>query len=130
MLECGRRNLSSTQSLRMVDPTTGNTFFRDITKDDIVGSGKISAVGARHFAERARRVQNLTQLYQIKLQDPTVAAHLSGKEFARIMAEELGEAKLFAENIMISEQLETQQAGQEAEMKNQDQLMQAQQMGL
>jgi hypothetical protein len=130
MLECGRRNMSTTNSLSMVDPNTGNTFFREISKEDIIGSGKISAIGARHFAERARRVQNLSQLYQLKLADPTVATHLSGKEFARIMAEELGEPLLFGENIMIAEQLETQQAAQEAEMTNQEELMMAQQMGI
>ena len=129
MLECGRRNLSSTESLSMVDPTTGNTFFRNITKTDIIGSGKISAIGARHFAERARRVQNLTQLYQLKLADPSVSVHLSGKEFARIMSEELGEPKLYGENISVAEQLETQQAMQEAEMQNQEQLMLAQELG-
>lgn len=129
MLECGRRNLSSTESLSMVDPTTGNTFFRNITKTDIIGSGKISAIGARHFAERARRVQNLTQLYQLKLADPSVSVHLSGKEFARIMSEELGEPKLYGENISVTEQLETQQAMQEAEMQNQEQLMLAQELG-
>ena len=130
MLECGRRNMSTTNSLSMVDPNTGNTFFREISKEDIIGSGKISAIGARHFAERARRVQNLSQLYQLKLADPTVATHLSGKEFARIMAEELGEPLLFGENIMIAEQLETQQAAQEAEMTNQEELMMAQDMGI
>jgi hypothetical protein len=130
MLECGRRNMSTTNSLSMVDPNTGNTFFREISKEDIIGSGKISAIGARHFAERARRVQNLSQLYQLKLADPTVATHLSGKEFARIMSEELGEPRLFGENIMITEQLETQQAAQEAEMANQEELMMAQEMGI
>ena len=130
MLECGRRNMSTTNSLSMVDPNTGNTFFREISKEDIIGSGKISAIGARHFAERARRVQNLSQLYQLKLADPTVSTHLSGKEFARIMAEELGEPRLFGDNIMVTEQLETQQAVQEAEMANQEELMMAQQMGM
>jgi len=130
MLECGRRNMSTTNSLSMVDPNTGNMFFREISKEDIIGSGKISAIGARHFAERARRVQNLSQLYQLKLADPTVSTHLSGKEFARIMAEELGEPRLFGDNIMVTEQLETQQAVQEAEMANQEELMMAQQMGM
>jgi hypothetical protein len=69
-------------------------------------------------------------LYQLKLADPTVATHLSGKEFARIMSEELGEPRLFGENIMITEQLETQQAAQEADMANQEELMMAQQMGM
>jgi len=61
--------------------------------------------------------------------DPTVGAHLSGKEFARIMSEELGEPKLYGENISVMEQLETQQAVQEAEMQNQEQLMLAQELG-
>ena len=130
MLECGRRNMSTTESLSMVDQSTGNTFFRNISKADIIGSGKLIPVGARHFAERARRIQNLTQLYQIKLADPTVAAHLSGKEFARIMAEELGETRLFSENIQISEQLDTQRAMQEAEMQNQEDILTAQELGL
>jgi AraC-like DNA-binding protein len=90
----------------------------------------MSPVGARHFAERARRIQNLTQLYQIKLSDPSVAAHMSGKEFARILADELGEPTLFSENIAVSEQLETQQQMQEAEAINQEQLMAAQEMGI
>jgi len=130
MLECGRRNMSTTESLSMVDQSTGNTFFRSISKSDIIGSGKLIPVGARHFAERARRIQNLTQLYQIKLADPSVAAHLSGKEFARIMAEELGETRLFSENIQISEQLDTQRAMQEAEMQNQEDILTAQELGL
>ena len=74
-------------------------------------------MGARHFAERAQRVQNLTQLYQIKLADPTVAIHLSGKEFARILADELGEPALFGDNVTVSEQLETQRITTEAEVQ-------------
>jgi hypothetical protein len=59
---------------------------------------------------------------QMKM-DPTVAPHLSGKELARILAEELGESLLFGENITVEEQLQTQQAMQEAEAMNQEQLM-------
>jgi hypothetical protein len=69
-------------------------------------------------------------MYQIKLSDPTVAAHLSGKEFARIMATELGEPELFSENIAVAEQLATQQQMQEAEAVNQEQLMIAKETGL
>lgn len=130
MLEISRRHMNMSDTIRVMDDATGAMLFRDITKEDITAKGKIVPVGARHFAERARRVQNLTQLYQVKLADPTVSPHLSGKEFARILAEELGEPKLFGENISVSEQLETQQAAQEAEAINQEQLMAAQQMGI
>lgn len=130
MLEVSRRNMNMSDTIRVMDDATGAILFQTITKDDITAKGKIVPVGARHFAERARRVQNLTQLYQIKLSDPSVAAHMSGKEFARILADELGEPTLFSENIAVTEQLETQQQMQEAEAINQEQLMTAQSMGI
>ena len=130
MLEVSRRNMNMSDTIRVMDDATGAILFQTITKDDITAKGKIVPVGARHFAERARRVQNLTQLYQIKLSDPSVAAHMSGKEFARILADELGEPTLFSENIAVTEQLETQQQMQEAEAINQEQLMTAQAMGI
>jgi AraC-like DNA-binding protein len=130
MLEIARRNMNMSDLVRSIDEDYGVELFKTITKDDITASGKIVPIGARHFAERARRVQSLQQLYQIKLADPSVAAHMSGKEFARILSEELGEPTLFGENIMVAEQLETQQAVQEAEMMNQQQLMAKQEMGI
>jgi hypothetical protein len=130
MLEVARRNMNMSDTIRVLDDATGAILFRSITKDDITAKGKIVPVGARHFAERARRVQNLTQLYQLKLADPTIAPHLSGKEMAKIMAEELGEPRLYGENISVIEQLETQQTVQEAEMVNQEQLMASQEMGI
>jgi hypothetical protein len=130
MLEVARRNMNMSDTIRVLDDATGAILFRSITKDDITAKGKIVPVGARHFAERARRVQNLTQLYQLKLADPTIAPHLSGKEMAKIMAEELGEPRLYGENISVIEQLETQQTVQEAEMVNQEQLMASQEMGV
>ena len=103
MLEVSRRYMNMSDTIRVMDDATGAVLFQTITKDDITAKGKIVPVGARHFAERARRIQNLTQLYQIKLSDPTVAAHLSGKEFARILSEELGEPELFSSSVDVSD---------------------------
>ena len=122
--------MNASDTIRVIDEAEGLTLFQSITKDDLIADGKIVPVGARHFAERARRVQNLTQLYQIKLSDPSVATHMSGKEFARILADELGEPTLFADNVAVGEQLETQMQMQEAEALNQERLMMAQQAGL
>ena len=130
MLETARRYMNFSDTIKVIDDATGVAFFRDITKDDIIASGKIVPVGARHFAERARRVQNLTQLFQIKAADPTVSAHLSGKEFAKIISEDLGEASLFGENISVAEQLETQTQMQNAEVVNQENLMTQEEMGI
>ena len=117
MLEAARRNMDYADTVRVLNDDTGLYFFEQITKEDIMANGKIVPMGARHFAERANRVQNLTSLYQLKLADPTMAAHLSGKEFARLMAEELGEPALFSENVTITEQLETQRMATEAEVQ-------------
>ena len=122
MLETSRRNMSTSDTLRVLDDAMGITVFQSIKKEDITANGKIVPVGARHFAERARRIQNLTQLNQVKQQDPSVAAHLSGKMLAKILADELGESKLYGENIAVTEQLETQQAMQDAEAVNQENL--------
>lgn len=130
MLEVSRRNMNTADVIRVFNDATGATTFREIKKDDITAAGRIVPVAARHFAERARRVQNLQQLYQLKLQDPSVAAHLSGKEFAKILAEEIGEPSLFQENVAVAEQLETQQQAQEAEVLNQERLAASQAVGL
>jgi hypothetical protein len=108
MLEVSRRNMDQEEVIRIDDSSSGTTIFDTITKDDILGKGKIRPLGARHFAERAQRVQNLSQMWQVKQTDPTVAAHLSGKMFAQIMADELGEPGLFQENVAVEEQMQTQ----------------------
>jgi len=64
------------------------------------------------------------------LSDPTVAVHLSGKEFARILADELGEPSIFKENIGVEEQMETQQEAQSVETKDIEQQMIAEELGI
>lgn len=119
MLTMSARKLTGTEVVRE-NHESGGFIFEEVSKEDLVGKGKVSPMAARHFAERARRVQNLTQLWQIAAADPSVKAHLSGKELARIMAFELGEESLFAPNIAVKEQSETQVAVEEEEVTNQD----------
>lgn len=114
MLELSRRKMDYTDVIRVVDDETGALLFSEVTKEDITAKGKIRPIGARHFAQRAQKVQNLQQLHQIKLSDPTVGVHMSGKEFARLLATELGEDSLYQENVGVFEQTETQQIAQEA----------------
>ena len=117
MLEVARRNMDYEDTAKVLNEDTGLYFFTQITRDDLKSNGKIVPMGARHFAERAQRVQNLTTMYQIKASDPTVASHLSGKEFARLLADELGEPALFGENIAVTEQLETQKVVTDAQVE-------------
>ena len=130
MLELSTRNLDMIDNIEIVDPNSGVTVFRSIKKEDISGNGKIVPMGARHFAEKARRVQSLSTLWQLKATDPSVAAHLSGKKFAQILAEELNEPDLFGENIAVKEQAETQMAMQDTEADSLEQMQIAAENGL
>lgn len=130
MLELATRNLDMIDNIEVVDPNSGVSVFRQIKKEDISGNGKIVPMGARHFAEKARRVQNLSSLWQLKQTDPTVAPHLSGKIFAQIIAEELNEPELFGENIAVKEQMETQMAAQDNEADMMEQMQIAAENGL
>lgn len=129
MLEAGRRNMDHSDLIRTLDDATGALIFSEITKEDITAKGKIKPMGARHFAERAQRVQNITQMIQMK-SIPDVGVHLSGKMTAQIIAEELGEKELYGENIAVQEQLETQEAAQDAEAQNMENLAVAEENGL
>ena len=130
MLEAARRNMDASDIIRVFDDELGITVFDTITKEDITAKGKIVPMGARHFAERAQRLQNLQQLWQIKAADPSVSAHMSGKEFARILAEELGEKNLFSENISVYENYETQKTAQEVQLIADEENMIAMEQGI
>ena len=129
MLESGRRNMTGEDLARVQDLDLGVTVFQEITKEDITAAGKIVPKGARHFAERAQRVQHITSMMQAKA-DPSVGAHLSGKKQAEILAHELGEPELYGENIAIQEQAETQRAAMDTEADQMEEMMIAQEQGL
>lgn len=130
MLEMSVRNMKDSEIIRTIDDSTGVEIFKTITKEDIKARGNLRPKGARHFAERNTRLQNLNQFALIKAQDPTVAAHVSGKKFARLMAEELGEPELFGDNVTVYEQIETQKAAQEAMVDAEEESEMANEMGL
>lgn len=126
MLEVGRRYMDKYETVSGTNEETNSRWFLEIEKSDITAEGKLVPVGARHFAERAKRIQNLSQLMQVKNQDPTVQPHISGKLLAKILAEELGEEKLFGANIAIQEQMETKSAATDEEVNfNEDQMAKA-----
>lgn len=125
MLEVGRRNLDVSELVRVLADDSDMVVFENITREDITARGKLRPMGSRHFAERALRLQNLQNLWQLKLQDPTVGVHISGKEVARILSEELDEPTVFNENVAVMEQMETQSLASEAEVFQQEQEMTA-----
>lgn len=130
MLEAGRRNMNTSDTIRVLDDETGALLFKSITKEDLLAKGRIIPLGARHFAERNLRLQNLQQMLQIKAQDPSIGAHLSGIAIAKLIATELGEEKIFGENIAIQEQSSLQEAALDAEANQMEKLQMSAQEGL
>ena len=110
MFEEAVRKMGAKESVRVVDADYGTVGFKDITKEDVTAKGSFYAVGARHFAEQARAVQELTQTMQIVRELPTVAPHISGKAVARMLGEKLGWSTfgIVKDNVAITEQKETQ----------------------
>jgi hypothetical protein len=107
MLELARRNLNESDLIRVLDEATQAVTFSKITKEDITARGKIRPIGARHFAQNAQIVQNLTQFANSPLgQDPTIMAHISGQRVAQAMEHLLGmeKYKLYQPFIRIYEQ--------------------------
>jgi len=110
MLAESIRNFQGVERIRTVDEQFGNETFVEITKNDLTAAGKIYPVGARHFADQARFIQELAQTMQAVAAIPSVAAHISGKAIAKALEENLGwqNYKIVQDNALVFEQAETQ----------------------
>ena len=84
MLELARRNLVGTTSIKVFDDEFKVASFQDLTVEDITGIGRIKPVAARHFAEQADLIQNLTNLTQSNVW-PLIQPHFSGVKTAKLI---------------------------------------------
>jgi hypothetical protein len=111
MLEVARRNMDTSDLIRVMDDDIGVSKFIAITKEDITAKGKIRPVGARHFAARAQLMQNLSGIFNTPI-GQTIAPHLSSKALAKLVEDTLGleRFQLFRDNVAVYEQAETQEA--------------------
>lgn len=111
MLEMSRRNLNEADVIRVLDEETQAVTFQKITKEDITARGKIRPIGARHYAQNAQIIQNLTQFAASPLgQDPLINSHFSGQRLAMAVEHLLGleKFKVFQPNIRVYEQAQLQ----------------------
>jgi len=116
-LEVGRRNLNTTDIVRVVDDDLGVAEFLRITKQDLTANGTLVPVGARHFARQATLTQNLQQ-FMIALQsDPMLAQHFPAERLARAWEDLLGfkRLELFDKFGRVQEGLEFQRLNQAAQ---------------
>jgi len=109
MLEMAQRNAASITSIRVFNDDYQTTTFQNLTVDDITGIGRVKAVGARHFAEQAELVQNLTSLTGSGLW-PTVQPHFSGITLAKVLETTFGlkDFHIVTPYIQLAEQADAQ----------------------
>lgn len=123
LLELARRKMV-TSELRMYDSDLKIATFQSITTQDIMGNGRVRPVAAKHFAEQADRVQNLTAFANSSLgQDPAINVHISGLKMAQLFEEllEIQQYKIIQPFVRISEQHEATNLQQAAAQQQQAQ---------
>lgn len=113
MLELARRNLTAATTITVFDNEFNAASFQTLTVEDITGAGRIRPVAARHFAEQAELVQNLTNLTSSGLW-PTVQPHFSSIKLAKIVEDvfNLRDYEVVVPFIALSEQADAQKIAQ------------------
>lgn len=110
MLDLATRNIDET-IIRVTDDELKIGEFRKITPEEITGAGRLRPMAARHFAQDAERIQNLSELFAGALgQDPEVKAHFSSVKLAMLIEEivDIKEFDIVEPFIRIQEQAEAQ----------------------
>jgi len=118
MLESARRNVTSAMLIKYFDSQDKISVFLDLTPDDLAGQGKVRPWAARHFAEQAEMVQNLTTLSQAPLWQ-AIAPHFSTIKLANLFEDmfELSQYDMIKPYIALAEQADAQRiANAQAEM--------------
>jgi hypothetical protein len=110
MIELARRNLVGATTIKVFDNEYNLASFQSLTVEDITGIGRIKPVAARHFAEQAQLIQNLTNLTNSPLW-PFIQQHFSSFKIAKLMEENLHlqQYELVMKNVNLGEQAEAQQ---------------------
>lgn len=118
MLELARRKMSGVTEVRVFDDEFKINVFKELSAQDITGSGRIRPVAARHFAEQAEVIQNITNFFGSPIgQNPAFVQHFSGVKTAKMIESLLSieEYELVEPYIQITEQAESQRLAHAAE---------------
>lgn len=113
MLELAKRNLEGPTVISVFDDENKIQAFQTLTVQDITGIGRIRPIAARHFAEQANTVQNLTNLAASGLWQ-IVQPHFSGIQLARFFEDtfDLCQYKMVMPYIYLAEQADAQKFAQ------------------
>ena len=114
-LEFGRRLMPTSQIVKIFDNEFKIQSFVALTPDDITGSGRVKPIAARHFAERAEKVQNLNAFFMSAVgQDPEIKIHFSSLRLAELFEEllDISSDNVVMPYIRLSEQADAQKQSQ------------------
>lgn len=117
LLELAKRNITSAQ-IRVFDDELKFYTFMELSSNDISGAGRIKPIGARHFAEQAQMVQNLSNFYQSAIgQDPAVQQHFSSIKTAQMLEDllNIAEYELVQPFVRLAEQADAARLAQSQE---------------
>lgn len=116
MLETSKRNMDGSDVIRVLDKDLGVVEFQTITKADIVSTGKLRPVGARHFAKQAQDMQNLVGILGGPI-GQLIRPHISSKALAQFVGNvvDLSAYNIFRPNVAVDEQAETQSLANQAQ---------------
>lgn len=119
MLEIAHRHMEQTDIIRIIDNDLGVQKFKSVTKEDITADGIIRPVGARHFAQKAQELQNLVGVFNSPIAQ-IIAPHTSGIAMTEFIKDvvDLRAYNMFAPNVAVTEQQETQALASQAEEDN------------
>jgi hypothetical protein len=109
MLELARRNMANATTIKVFDDDFKYQTFQTLTVEDITGVGRIKPVAARHFAEQAQLIQDLTSLTGSGMWQ-TVQPHFSGVKLAKIVEDvfDLKDYQVVMPYIALAEQADGQ----------------------
>ena len=113
MLELARRNLTGTLTIKVFDDEFNAASFQSLTAEDITGVGRIVPVAARHFAEQAELVQNITSLTQSPVWQ-SVQPHFSSIKMAKLFESvfNLTDYEMVIPYVALAEQADAQRQAQ------------------
>lgn len=113
MLVYAKQYLQPT-TIRVIDSKFNTVDFTTITQSDLAANGRIKPIAARHFVEKAERIQNLNNFAASPLySDQAVNVHWSGLKIAKMIEDDLDleEYELVIPYVRLAEAAEAQQLG-------------------
>jgi len=119
MLQTAHKNMDMGDVIRIIDNDLGVQQFKSITKEDIIANGILRPVGARHFAQKAQELQNLTGIFNSQI-GKIIAPHTSSVALTRFVEDviDLRGYAMFRPNVAVAEQQQTQSLVNQADQSN------------